>query len=310
MVNHKENFEIAKGSFFDIHNVPLQFEIRNYYAMNFDFFEMEPHMHKEFEIMYVVSGSCKVICWMKGDSREEWILKEGEYVFVDCNVMHQLEVARGSKCRILNLEISIQSKRSEICLAELIECSKSLQDFLHLPIKGFKGYDDTGNLHTIITELHKQLQNTIDESEHRIMQTLLLAQLIIEMGRQSAKKHHAESGSKYVRKALTYLSNNFEQDIKISDIAEKIRISAAYLQRLFKEQVGITLVDKINELRIEKAKILLETSSLPIMDIAVSVGFNNRQHFSYTFQKLVGSSPALYRKHKGDYRVWSRFEKE
>ena len=58
---------------------------------------------------------------------------------------------------------------------------------------------------------------------------------------------------------------------------------------------------------IEKAKILLETSSLPIPDIAVSVGFNNRQHFTYTFLKLVGCSPALFRKHKGDYRVWNGF---
>ncbi len=310
MANYIDKSETIKESIYDKQNLSCWFQVKSYYAMNFDFFEMEPHIHKEFEIMYVASGSCKIFCWMKEDRPEEWILKEGEYVFVDCNTKHKLEVIRGSKCRILNLEIVIHDKDYGICLAQLVEHSKSLQDFLRHKINGFKGYDDAGNLHTIISELHKQMQNTMDETEYNIMQNLILAQFIIEIGRQSSKKYHIESGSKYVRMTLTYLSNYFEQDIKIKDIAKEIGISVAYLQRLFKEQTGKTLVDKINELRIEKAKILLETSSLPITDIAVSVGFNNRQHFSYTFLKLVGSSPALYRKHKGDYELWIGFGEE
>ncbi len=310
MTNFKEQLKSINESLYDKGNMSSWLQVKRYYAMNFDFFEMEPHSHKEFELMYIASGSCRILCWVNGSKPEEWILKEGEYVFIDCNTKHQLDVARGTKCRVLNLEISIQKRKDGICLARLLEQSKSLQDFMSLPMSGFRGYDTSGNLHTIMSELHKQLQNTMDDTEHKIMQNLILAQLIIELGRQGLKKYNVESGSKYVRKTLNFLSTNFDQDLKIKDIAEEVGISPAYLQRLFKEQTGKSLVDKINELRIEKAKILLETSSLPITDIAVSVGFNNRQHFSYTFLNLVGSSPAQFRKHKGDYRVWKGFEKE
>jgi AraC family transcriptional regulator, melibiose operon regulatory protein len=310
MTDYKNDKEPINESLYDSRNTTGWFRIKRYYAMNFDFFEMEPHKHREFEIMYVASGSCKIFCWVNENQKEEWILREGEYVLIDCNTIHQLEVVRGTQCRILNLEISIQPQEEAICLQQLYELSKSYQDFLRLSVPVLKGFDDAGNLHTIITELHKQLQSTTDETEHRVLQNLILAQLLIEIGRKRSKKYRAEGGSKYVRKALSYLSDHFDQDVKIKDMAEEVGISVAYLQRLFKEQTEKTLVDKMNELRIEKAKFYLETSRLPITDIAVSVGFNNRQHFTYTFVKLIGCSPAIYRKHKGDYHVWKGFEEE
>jgi AraC-type DNA-binding domain-containing proteins len=282
------------------------FQIKRYYAMNFDYYYMEPHMHKEFEIMYVASGCCNIYSWTKEDIREEWKVKEGEYVFVDCFTRHQLEVTKGVHCRILNLEISIHPQDKGICLHQINDLSKSFQEFVKIPTSIYKGYDAEGTLHTVMTELHKQLQNPIDEAENKIQQNLLIAQFLIELARQRSKKYRSDGGSRYVQMALTYLANNFDNDFKITDIAEKIGISTAYLQRLFKEQTGKTLVDKMNELRIEKAKLLLETSRLPITDIAISVGFSNRQHFTYTFRRLTGCSPAIYCKHKGDYVVWEK----
>lgn len=307
MDNDKKVKDPLTNSIYNKQNLQYWFQVKRYYALNYDFFEMEPHTHKEFEVMYAVNGSCAIFYWTKENARKELLLKEGEYVVIDCQVRHQLEVARGSKCRILNLEISIRPQREGMRLQQFYEQSQSLQDFLRLNLPIFKGYDDASNLHTIITELHKQLESSEDKAENRIQQNLILAQLLIELGRQRKKKHQQESGGKYVKRALLYLSDHFEQDIKINKIAGEIGISASYLQRLFKEQTGKTLVDKLNELRIEKAKILLETSRLPIIDIAVSVGFNNRQHFTYTFLKLTGSSPATYRKHKGNYLVFNGF---
>lgn len=295
-------------SLYNSRNIGGWLRVKRFYAMNFDFFEMEPHTHKEFEIMYIASGTCIVRYWSNKKEVKEYVLREGEYVLFDCNIMHELKVTRGVPCRILNLEISLINSIQEKYLLLVTENSKSLQDFMKHPISIYKGYDAAGNLHTIITELHKQLQNPMDEAENRIMQNLILAQFLVEISRQRTKKSDIEGGSIYVRKALDYLSIHFDQEIKIHEIAAAVGVSAAYLQRLFKKQTGKTLVEKINALRIEKAKLLLETSRLPVTDIAFSVGFNNRQHFTYIFYKLTGSSPAVYRKHKGDYRVWKMLE--
>lgn len=283
----------------------LWFKVHRYYAMNFDFFDMEPHEHPEFEIMYIASGTCTISYWDKHTIVEKWNVREGEYIFIDCNIMHQLSIPKGSHCRILNLEINIAHNIENFSVQNLYRTSVSLQNFSNTKLPIYKGYDANGSLHTIITEIHKQLQNPMDVSEKNMMQNLFLSQFIIEIARQYTQKNNQEGGIKYVRMTLTYLNKYFDQEIKIRNIADHIGISSAYLQRLFKEQTGITLIEKINELRINKAKILLETSRLPITDIAISVGFNNRQHFSYTFQKIVKCPPALYRKHRGNHLVWN-----
>ena len=303
-----QNRSTSLGSFYDSGKERCWYRINRYYAMNFDYFEMEPHVHQEFEIMYIASGSCNIYSWTKDNQKEEWKVREGEYVFLDCNVKHQLEVIRGVNCRILNLELSVQPIKRGVCLQQYCEEVRSLREFLVYPAAVFRGHDTEGNLHTIITELQKQYQNPLEETEHQVQQNLLLTQLFIELGRQRMKKYSQEGGSKYVRMALSLLSASFDEEIKVTALADKIGISGAYLQRLFKEQTGMTLVEKVNELRIEKAKLLLETSRLPITDIAISVGFNNRQHFTYTFHKLTGCSPAVYCKHKGDHRVWKEIK--
>ncbi len=288
--------KLREGSF--------QLRIKRYYAMNFDFFEMEPHAHTELEIMYIVHGFCKIKVW-KANEKQELILKEGEYIFLDSGVKHQLEIEKNNRCRLLNLEMAVQ--KAEDMTWQLLSVSDSfisLVDALH----GFlTGFDAVRNLHMVITRLHGQMQTELDLKEHYIMQQLLLTQMLIELGRQLVRVNRNEHRSKYVNRAMEYMKAHFDEEISVGQIAEQVGTSSAYLQRLIKEETGKTLILCVNEMRIEKAKLLLETSSLPVVDIAVSIGYNNRQHFTHTFQKMTGCSPGLYRKQKGNTHLWQGF---
>lgn len=278
------------------------FLTKRYYAMNFTYFSMEPHQHDEFEIMYIASGSCKVSFETINQRQETYVLKEADYIFIDSGVFHQLEVTKGHDCRILNLEVSISTSKSNTTLQKLSEKSESLQYFITERTPVFRSVDSDGSLHTLITALHRQLQSPFSEEENTVMQDLILSQLLIEIARQQLSKSK-QNGNKYVIQALNYIADHYEQELKIPSIAKHCGLSVAYLQRLFKSQLDCSLIDKINSFRIEKAKILLETSTLPITDIAFTVGFNNRQHFTHTFKKYTGCSPALYHKHKGNYQI-------
>lgn len=161
-----------------------------------------------------------------------------------------------------------------------------------------------GQLHTIITSLHTQLQCETDKKENGLVSDLLLAELILMIARQSLNRKKKSLGNSYIRKAIHYITEHYEQDLSVANIASHVNISQAYLQRLCKEQLGVTLTEKINEIRIEKAKLMLETSNLPILDVGMCVGYNNRQHFTYLFNKYVGCSPMVYRKQKGNKEVW------
>ena len=75
-------------------------------------------------------------------------------------------------------------------------------------------------------------------------------------------------------------------------------ISVAYLQRLFRQVHGVTIIDYLNRMRIERAKFLLLNTNEPVVEIAIEAGFNSRQHFARVFTFLEHISPQEYRRKK------------
>jgi AraC-type DNA-binding domain-containing proteins len=282
-------------------------ETRRYYAINHSFFEMDMHFHKEMEIMYVVHGKCKVLVQKSEASIKEYIVKKGEYIFIDGGIQHKLTVEREAPCRVLNLEMRKIKPRNSISIKKLTEDSSVLKAFIDSKQPIIYGNDDNGVLHSIIVALQTQLQLKLELSEKHIMTDLLMGQFFIELARQCRTINNTNTGKIYIKKALAYISDKYDQEICIKDIAEALHVSSAHLQRVFKREEGESLIDRITTLRIEKAKLLLQISNLPIVDVAISVGFHNRQHFSYVFNKKVGCSPALYRKTKGNSSLWQAF---
>ena len=69
----------------------------------------------------------------------------------------------------------------------------------------------------------------------------------------------------------------------------------SYFCRLFKKHFHCNFSDFINNYRIEKAKLFLEDTSLPISDIAIKCGFNSFSYFCKIFKLSVGLSPSAYR---------------
>lgn len=84
-------------------------------------------------------------------------------------------------------------------------------------------------------------------------------------------------------------------DINISVIADHFGITPRYMSRLFREQTGENLLNFINDKRIGHARLLLQTTSKTVEEIAVMTGFANTRTFYRNFQKVMGMSPASYR---------------
>ena len=81
----------------------------------------------------------------------------------------------------------------------------------------------------------------------------------------------------------------------VSDIANHVNLSLAYMQRLFKAETGSTISEYINRLRLQKAKHLLIHTEMSIIDIAENTGLVSRQRLTQLFSKYEGMSPGKYR---------------
>ena len=90
-----------------------------------------------------------------------------------------------------------------------------------------------------------------------------------------------------------------ESDLRLEKLADALNVSRHHLSQVINEQTGMNFFEYINHLRIEEAKLLLAIHSkkqLNVLEIAFSVGFNNKVSFNNTFKKITGKTPTDYRK--------------
>ena len=104
------------------------------------------------------------------------------------------------------------------------------------------------------------------------------------------------TGNVYVRFAKEYIKENYQNDIRLSEIAQAESINPTYLSRIFSEETGETFSDYLIRYRIQLAKELLHNISINVSEVAEQVGYNDVKHFSSSFKKIVGISPKDYRK--------------
>lgn len=101
---------------------------------------------------------------------------------------------------------------------------------------------------------------------------------------------NVECGNRVIKQLLQYINENFHRDIGLTELAEMAGMNPAYLSILFKEEVGTSYVKYLTELRIKKAKMLLQKGH-KVMDVSTMVGYNNYRYFTEIFKKHVGQTP-------------------
>lgn len=101
--------------------------------------------------------------------------------------------------------------------------------------------------------------------------------------------------SYHVSKALDYISTRYSENITLDDIVEYLNISKGYFCVLLKKDTGKTFTTILNEIRIEKSKGMLCEKNSSMLDIALSVGFNNQNYYNIVFKKITGITPSEYK---------------
>ena len=99
-----------------------------------------------------------------------------------------------------------------------------------------------------------------------------------------------------LQSVVEYIHQNITQNLSISTLCKVSHTSKNTLYRLFKETFDCTINEYITEIRVNKAKYLLENTSMSVQEIGESVGAEDPAHFCRLFKKRVGTSPISYRK--------------
>jgi len=277
--------------------------------------QREPHRHEYFEMLYIEKGT--LINHFKS---ETVTMKVGDLLVMKPYVLHVLEDAfmrelrKAYCCSFLpqTVDLTIQS-------LEQLKASNSPNKYFFRPFLSL-AEESVSAIHLSIpascrgrvTELFnllKGVSHDISEKGHALTRCHFMNLLAFlseqygsdEMTNQSLKIELAVPVSRYqagLRKTLNHIHDHFTEALSLDEMAAMSGASETYFCRLFKHETGMTFLNYLNSLRIEKACELLRNTCDNATDICYQVGFNDYTHFGRQFSKSVGMSPSRYRREK------------
>ena len=96
---------------------------------------------------------------------------------------------------------------------------------------------------------------------------------------------------------MNYIQANYI-DVTLDDLAEKFYLSKPYISKYIKEKSGMTFGELVKKIRMKKAKALLKSSNMTVENIALTVGYQNVEHFNRMFKKAYNMTPIQFRNQK------------
>lgn len=104
-----------------------------------------------------------------------------------------------------------------------------------------------------------------------------------------------------IQKAVQYVQNNYSEKITLESIASLVFVTPTYFSKIFKEEMHVSFVTFLNDVRINQSKRLLREETIKLADIAQLSGFEDQSYFTKVFKKNVKMTPLQYRKTRGNF---------
>lgn len=158
--------------------------------------------------------------------------------------------------------------------------------------------DQPGDIQGIgSTWLAQRLFHEFRQSDELALVSLegILLEMLAEGARQAGAQGPVTVIPRWLRVAREYLEANFLRPLSLAEIAGAAGVHRVHLSREFRRYFSTTVGEFLRRKRIEHACHLVSTTSTPLAEIAMTCGFSDQSHFSATFRRQVGLTPARFR---------------
>ena len=241
------------------------------------------HLHKEMELCYILSGTCRV-----STDRQSFTAGAGGVLLFDAGAGHEIWAA-GAPARILTLQLShgfcsrfypqIRNVRFGCrllsdCLSEL-----SLHTLQHAMLQAFSEYllDSPQAMFACMAQIHAIFALLLQGVPYRVLSDT----------ENTTQTRNAER----MHRILHYLETHYSEPVRLSEIAKTEGLTQTYLSHLFREQLHIPFQEYLARLRLEAAMLLLRQSDTTLTDAAYACGFSDPKYLNQSFLKNLGMTP-------------------
>lgn len=252
-------------------------------------FDFPTHYHPEYEINYVQNATGTRIV---GETVCNY--KEVDLVLTGPDIYHSWQSETGGAELVITIQfqkdllpISFQNKKLFTSIREMLERAN----------RGIVFGKST------IEKVSPRIKNLINANRfNSFLDFLSILQDMAESDDQKVLCSQSFSPeidmfkSRRIRTACTYINNNYQNKIMISDIAQLVGMTNSSFCHFFKKRTNKSFVDYLNEVRIGHASIELIETTKTISEICYCCGFNNVSNFNRIFKSKKGLTPSEFRK--------------
>lgn len=240
------------------------------------------HRHLRIEINYVKKGNCILHL-----DNENVTFRKGEVMIITSNVNHLFE-AGPEGTTLMQLEF-LPEIFSHFSLSANTGTGELTPVFLFSEENRLiKIVNNTPIIHTVQCIVN-ELKFKKNFYQHLVV--MYYAELLILIYRYMNEAYLPICTNESLKKAIAYIRQNYHSNININQVAEHTGISERYLRRLFSQYLGLSPLDYLNQLRVNKAVELLCNTDMLIKEICFQCGFQSPQYFSQVFKRQIGISP-------------------
>lgn len=252
------------------------------------------HFHNQYEIFYLLEGERRFFF----DNRA-YLVKGGTLILVDENAIHM--TMANSDQEFGHDRIILYVDRDKMKEYDQMFSNLNLVKFLH---QNYGVFPLNEKQQQDFINLYLKLQNEFDNKNrnYKAMIDMEIIMYFIQFMRENhtpaLQDQDQVSSSKYktIYAVADYISENFDRQLSLDNLAGQFFISKYYLSRTFKEITGYGINEYINIHRIQRAKRLLEETDMSISEISIALGYESMTYFEKIFKTYMTLSPLKYRK--------------
>lgn len=252
------------------------------------------HWHPEIELTLVQSG--EIIYHV---NRSVYHLRQGDILFCNANALHSGSMFQKKDCSYLSVTFDprlIYGFQESIVFKKYID--PIIQDIGFAAVLFRPNHDQYVGLHTALQTVIRLFDRQPAFYEPDMICQLLQIWKVIFHCYSPNDPAAAYEGKELVRikQILSYLDQNYMNQITLEDISKVINLCPGECSRLFRRYMNVPLFSYLKEYRISRSLNFLAEPGLPVTEVAELSGFSDPNYYTKVFRSIKGCSPRTYRK--------------
>lgn len=258
-----------------------------------DFSCVPAHWHEEMELIYIKKGKGLITVDL-----EQYPVTAGSILFIIPGQLHSINQYETESMEYENIIFKpemLLTRQTDTCNSNYF--LPLLDGTLHIPTLFAPG-----------VPYYEQIASCIDNADE-ICKTCPPAYQLVIKGQlylmfyilfsnccEKQTRHKDNKSLDKMKQIIKYIEHNYMEKITIETMAEELGLSQSHFMKFFKNTMGTTFIDYLNEYRLTMASRLLISSESSILNIAAEVGFDNLSYFNRLFKKRFAVTPREYRR--------------